>query len=628
MVRLPHPFGKPGSGPCFSAAPPPVNLAGLGRSPRSGAGSHRSPTRVVNGSTAVSEALRSLGVECVFGLPGTQTVELFEALRASRIRTVLATHELAAAFMANGYARGSGRAGVVVTIPGPGFTWAMTGIAEASLDSAAVVHLVGPSAVVPGRRFQLQAIDQAGIAGPLVKAYVRVAVDREGGPESTARVAARLGSAFGVALEGGPGPVVVELVGARVAEGPDVSRSAAPTPDWDPIRRRFEASRTPALLVGQGALDDAAPLQRFAERHSIPVLTTPSARGALPEDHRLAMGFDVLRGGVEHANALLDRADLVLALGARLGHNGSAGFRLALPPDRLVHVDADAAVPGASYPAHLTAVATVARALEALAEVPPSARANGWSDDEVAGWRRDMRAGDASPGAEPSVRGWEDESLRGFFAWLRAELPREGVLVTDSGLHQVLARKYFDVLAPRGLLAPSDFQSMGFGLPAAIGAKLAAPLRPVALVMGDGGFLMSGMEVLTAARERVPLPIFVFNDGQLGQIRIQQLANHGRTHAVELRNPDFALLAESFGVPHVVFGEHRPQDFQEALTRPGPTLFEVRLGDSWPLLRKRVVGGAKAAARRALGDRGTGLLKRLLGGSPAGRRDGGAPKPR
>jgi acetolactate synthase-1/2/3 large subunit len=587
----------------------------------------------VSASDAVARTLRSLGVDCVFGLPGTQTVELFEALNASGIRTVLSTHELAASFMANGYHRASGKVGVVVTIPGPGFTYALTGLAEASLDSAALLHIVGPGRVVGDRPYQLQAIDQAGIARPLVKAVFEVGRRGSAG-EREARVSEGVRAAYELAARGGPGPVLLDLgsggrtaaagsgdgaADARAARRPDQLGAALGT-----LRARFRASARPVLLLGQGAHSAARRIQALAERHTVPVLTTASGRGAVPEDHALAMGFDVLRGSVDEANRLLARADLVLALGARLGHNGSAGYGLHLAQDRLVHVDVDPEVPGASYPASLAIGATVEEAVGALEPLAPSERAGGWGAKEIAAFRERLRAAPAD-GPEPAVHGAPDATARGFFAWLRTVLPRDAILVTDSGLHQVLARRYFDVLAPRGLVTPTDFQSMGFGLPAAIGAKLAAPARPVAVLLGDGGFLMSGMELLTAARERIPLLVVVFNDGKLNQIRLQQIENHGRTHAVDLRNPDFELLAGAFGVAYARYGEHRPAELRDALTRPGPTLLEVRLGDSWPLRRVRAASGAKGLIRRLLGPQATRLLKGLAGHRPSGSQNDPGP---
>jgi acetolactate synthase-1/2/3 large subunit len=561
-------------------------------------------------SEILCSTLQSLGVDCVFGLPGTQNTELFDGLRRARLRTVLATHELAAAFMANGYARASGRVGVIATIPGPGFTYALTGLAEARLDSVPLLHIVGPPARHPGRRYQLQALDQATLAGPLVKR--RFVVDT---PRDLARVAAE---AYRAAQEGEPGPVVLE-VGDEVlgADAPSDPSPIPPTPDQLPdpaglaeLARLFAAARRPALLVGQGAAGAADRLGALAEARQIPVLTTPSGRGILPEDHPLCMGFDVLRGGVEEVNALMEAADLILALGCKLSHNGSAGFQLRLPPDRLVQVDASAEVLGANYPGRLLLHARVAPVIEACLATTRSDSAPaeaGWSPAEIAGYRDRIRRWNAGH-PEPSIAGAQPSTPAAFFDSLRRVLPRDGILVTDSGLHQVLARRHFPVLAPRGLIVPSDFQSMGFGLPAAIGARLAAPDRPVVALLGDGGFQMSGMELLTAAREGLPLVVVVFNDGLLNQIRLQQVGNFGHTHAVRLNNPDFAGLAAAFDVRYLAWHSGAEEELRAAFTAAGPTLMEVGVGGSGAIAALQANRMAREAARSLLG---RGLVSRL-----------------
>jgi acetolactate synthase I/II/III large subunit len=214
------------------------------------------------------------------------------------------------------------------------------------------------------------------------------------------------------------------------------------------------------------------PAARLAERHGIPVMTTPSARGVLPEDHPLALPFDPCRGGTAEANAALAEADAVLVLGAKLGHNGSAGRGLKFDALKTLQVDADPGIAGASYP---VALAVTARAADFLAAALRRCRRH--RDGIRLGWARcGLALRHAGEGrVEPLIAG---ASAAKFFTALRTALPREAMLVTDTGLHQVLTRRHFEVYSPGGLLFPSDFQSMGFGLPAAIAAKLAVPKRP------------------------------------------------------------------------------------------------------------------------------------------------------
>jgi len=199
-----------------------------------------------------------------------------------------------------------------------------------------------------------------------------------------------------------------------------------------------------------------------------------------------------------------------------------------------------------------------------------------------------------------------------FFASLRGALPRDCVLVTDTGLHQVLARRYMPVLEPGGLLIPSDFQSMGFGLPAAIAAKLAAPQRPVVALIGDGGMGMSGMELATAARLGIPLPVLVFDDGQLNQIRLHQQSEFGRAFGVDLPRLDFEALAGATGARFADAGSDLPSALAAALSADGPTLLQVPVHDSLGIRRARAIGRTKALVRRSLGDR---LIARLRGRS-------------
>jgi acetolactate synthase-1/2/3 large subunit len=238
-----------------------------------------------------------------------------------------------------------------------------------------------------------------------------------------------------------------------------------------------------------------------------------------------------------------------------------------------------------------------------------------WDFAELARFRDEICTETLRSLTEPKVNGVAPPTPAGFFSALRKALPAESCLVTDSGLHQVLARVHFKVTAPRGLLVPSDFQSMGFGLPAAIGAKLAAPRRPVVALIGDGGMAMSAMELLTAVREGIPLTVIVFNDGALGQIRLQQLSAFGVPHATALLNPDFAGLAESLGVNYYLLEGNAEHVLRRVLTTSGVSLVEVRVGDSTAIHLRRAQGAARETARRLLPAGLLRAIKRRLGRS-------------
>ncbi len=561
------------------------------------------------GAELLCRVLEHHGAGTVFGLPGTQNVPLFEALRRSTLRTVQATTELTAVMMAAGWARASGRVGVAAAIPGPGLAWAFAGLAEALHDSTPILLVTGTAATAPGRAFQLQAYDQVASLRPVVKGVLRADEPRA--------VEAAVHEALQIALEGEPGPVVLELspgalIGTAVASGvspPTRPRGSAPEAVAT-VLARLEASRRPVLLAGQGAQGGAESLRLLAERLQAPVVTSLSGRGVLPEDHPLSLGVD-LGLALDRVNAMAAESDLVLALGWKGTHNGTGGFGLRLPADRLVHVDASPAVIGANYPVSAGVVSDVPSLLASLAEAPLKARpAPGWA----AALLGSGHGADAPPtDPEPRFAGLEGSSPAQFFGALRQALPRDGILLTDSGLHQALARRHFPVHAPRGFLAPSDFQSMGFGIPAAIGAALAAPGHRVAVVSGDGGFAMVGMELLTAAREGVPLAVIVFNDGHLGLIRRQQAREYGHTHAVAVGPVDYAAAARALGVGYRLLAGEAREGLAAALAEPVPVLVEVVLGDSTAFDLARARSAVREGVRRALPPGVLGWLRRRLG---------------
>lgn len=542
---------------------------------------------------AAAAAIRSAFEHCnagaAFGLPGSTNQVLFNALRTSKTRLIVPTHELAAAFMAGTFGRVDGRPGILLTIRGPGFAYALAGIAEAWQDSAPLVHIVAAQPEDPHMRLRHQALDQRAIVRPVVKEVFGV-------PELAA-LSETICHAFETARSGEPGPVVVQL-GANAAprgiahetHGRDLSAARA---IWARIRR----ARRPVLMLGQGCAGSAAELRRYVERTGTPVFTTASGRGVIPEHSLLCLGYDSLRGSTDDLNAFLREADLVIAVGARLAFNGTAGFGVALQAERLVHIDASDANLNAIYPASAVAAVSTEAFLQLAesTEVPRSA----WTMEGLAAWRariRSVRTRDP----EPEIAG---ETPQRFFARLRAALPDDAIVVTDSGMHQVLARRYFEVRDVHGLLLPTDLQSMGFGLPSAIAAKLAVPGRQVVALLGDGGALMSGLELAVAVREKLALTVIVFNDGALNQIRMQQLQHTGRAHGVELPHIDFRALAQATGARYVVGDSSTLECLLRGAPNTGVTLVDVPVRDSESMLAAAVVGRTKALAKRALGTR-------------------------
>jgi acetolactate synthase-1/2/3 large subunit len=380
--------------------------------------------------------------------------------------------------------------------------------------------------------------------------------------------------------------------------------SASASPDPAVLARQVAArllrARRPIILAGQGAMGGAGGLRRLAEALCCPVATTLSGRGVLPEDHPLSLSVDMGGYGLTVLNEALDSADLVLVLGCKLTHNGTGGFQLRLDPKRCLRVDASPEVIGATLQDAESLLGDVQRVLEALLQhhgdsLAPCA---GWSAGEVAQLRARARSG--AEGPEPRIAGLHPSTPAAFFEDVRAAIPRDTVVVTDSGLHQTLVRRYWKVLAPRGLITPSDFQSMGFGIPAALGARLGGGNRPVVAIAGDGGFHMAGLELLTAVRDRIPVTVIVFNDGYLGTIRLQQLAEFGHAHGVRLATPDYAGFAAAIGADYSLAGAEPGSVVARAVASNRVTLIEVRLGDSW---------GIHAARGRALF---TGTARRVI----------------
>jgi acetolactate synthase-1/2/3 large subunit len=568
----------------------------------------------MDGAEAICAALSEAGVDTVFGVPGTQTVPLYEALRRSRIRTVTATHELAATFMAQGYFRGSGRLAAVSVIPGPGFGFALAGLAEARLDSAALVLLVGqPPECSMGRR-RSQAVDQAAMARPVVKAELRI--------DRSDRARQVVLQACDVAIAGEPGPVLVQVAShvfreAAHASAPALRRDgAARSAAHDALRAAAEfcaSSERVLIYAGQGAADAADELASVVTALGAVVATTPSGRGVLPEDSERVLPLDA-SGDVTALNSVAAECDAILVLGAALSETGSFGFELDFAPNRLVRVDVSPAVlatpPHARFAVPASSREFLTAVLDALAK---GERCTGGRGFDAAAARelrarfRDRRAGGPS---DAQVAGGPAQA---FFAALRRAIPADGCLVLDSGMHQLLARRHFSALSPRSLLFPTDFQSMAFGLPASIGAKIAHPDRPVVALIGDGGFAMSGLELLTAVRLDLPLPVIVFDDQALGLIRLDQLLSSGHAHATALPPIDYAAMARALGCAYVG-ASCRDIELQvrAALRRAGPTLIVVPVRDA-PALRRTVNRHAIGrTAKAVLGERLFAALRSVL----------------
>src|SRR5271157_5145032 len=531
-----------------------------------------------NGAELIMSALKAQGVDRIFGIPGVQNLELFDALKDSGIETVLVTHELCAAFMAEATSRVTGKAGCALTVPGPGLTNAFTGIGEALLDSSPVV------VIIPGPRndttlkYQLHQMPQAELARPITKAAIRI--------EKADDIYPEIRRAFEIATSGEPGPVVVEvpynLFMWRAELRQPVSRPAPAPPDRQTIEKilcLLRAAKRVGIYAGFGASDSRDKLMRLAELLQAPIATTLGGRGVVPEDFAYSVGFGFGASGTAIAEEVFGECDLVLAVACKFGEvaTGAYGFPR---PKQLIHIDINEEVVGRNMPATIGLVADAQAALGLLVAAFDQ-------DPEICSRPRDSRLVNrieawrvefaAQVESEPA---WESSVNPAKLLWtLRKLAASDAIITTDSGGHQFWVAEYFPVYERRSYLTPTDYQSMGYSVPAMIAAKLACPLRQVIGVVGDGSFLMTGAELVTAARLGLDPVVLIFNDGELGIIREAQEKIFRRTSAIKLRNPDFESLARAYGANYFRIANDREIEprLKEALASGSLAVVDARV---------------------------------------------------
>jgi len=538
------------------------------------------------GSDLICKTLENLGIEVIFGLPGTQNIHLYRSLHHSSIRAITPTSELAASFMANGYYRSSGKIAAITTIPGPGFTYALAGIAEAFLDSVPMLCIVGNESVDQDKKYQHQAIEQEKIIKPVVKETFKI--------KKADEIQDTINKAYLSSLSEEPGPVYIEVDKSVYSESalfdpglikqysplqPDSFRDISPKAIAEILK-----SKRILFYLGQGASHASNEIREIVEFLNAPVLTTSSGRGILPEDHPLLFPFNVvIRGGGKAMKEMIKSSDLIVALGCKFSFNGSGAYQFEFPEKKLIHVDSSPKVLNANYPARLAIQGDVRDFVVALRKESKKTKDKhkGWPDNELIAWRKkaldDIKN---KKELESAFKGGFGSTPDSFFEKLQKNLPGNSIVVTDSGQHQMLTRKYYKVPNVRGLIIPSNFQSMGFAIPAAIGAKLAVPNSTVVVIIGDAGFNISAMELLTALREKTAIKVIVFNDKRLGLIRTNQINKFGFDYSTKVPNPNYAKLAESFNIEFVGLLSENGDYIKTNLKSNEITLFEVGLKDS------------------------------------------------
>ena len=502
----------------------------------------------LSGGEIVVRALEDEGIRFAFGIPGTHNIELYDALGDSRsVRPILVTDEQSAGFMADGLWRASGSMGCANLVPGAGLTHALSGVAEAFMDGVPMLVLGCGIRRDVRKAFQLHDVDQLAIAAPITKGTFRPATGQE--------LYRAIREACTLARSGTPGPVMVEVSVDLYLLRHEVDASAwgaaatipVPAPTAEAVRVAVELLTAPGAKpfcdAGLGGREAQGELVARAERLEAPVATTIQGKGVFPESHPLFLwnGFGNQAPGF--VRDIVDRRTVTLALGCRFSEVGTGGYGLT-PPGHLIHVDINPEALGRNFPAELAVVSDAAAFLRAVLEaLPPTARP---ADDTL---RENIRAGHAA-----IRKGWAERKSPGRvtpYVLLEAMQRRfgpEAIYATDSGNGTFLAMEGLRLDGPGKFLSPVDYSCMGYSVPAAIGAKLGRPEAPVVALAGDGAFLMTGLELLTAANQGIPVAVFVLRDRELAQIAQFQSTAFNRRTASAL--PDYHLggLAEGMGV--------------------------------------------------------------------------------
>ena len=504
----------------------------------------------MSGSKALMKALEKEGVKEVFGLPGGANLPMYDELYKSNIRHILVRHEQSAAHMADGFGRVSRKAGVCFATSGPGATNIITGLATAQADSAPMIAVTGQVPVKMIGRDAFQESDIIGISNPIVKYAFQ--------PREASEIPEVVKKGFYIAETGRPGAVLIDIpkdVQQNEAEMifPDEVRIRGYHPWADPdvfeTERAIDlllSAQRPIILAGGGVIISTAfsELQSLAEMLMIPVVTTFKGKGAFPENHALSLGPIGMHGHAE-ANKLMVEADCVLAIGTRFSDRSVGTFEEFEKNLKIIHMDVDPAEIGKNQTTHVAVVGDVKASLRIMVKLLIK-RALKKSDDNVwikhvnevrDYWRQNLKIHPGEMGAAKILRK------------LREVLPKEAIVTTEVGQHQMWASLFFDVIHPGTFFSSTGLGTMGWGFPAAIGAKTARPDVPVVDIAGDGSFNMTENSLATSVLENLPVIVFLVNNYSLGMVAQWQRTFYDRRMiGVDQKNcPDYVKLAESYG---------------------------------------------------------------------------------
>ncbi len=529
----------------------------------------------MTGAQAIMASCEQHGVTHMFGYPGGANIPMLDALIDSPLKFVLVRHEQGAVHMADGYARASGRVGVVLVTSGPGATNAITGILTARMDSVPLVVICGQTLSTNLGLDAFQEADVSGISYPVVKHSYLVLR-----PDELPRV---MKEAFYLASSGRPGPVLIDVpkdVSAALFE-PDFEVEMD-LPGYSVVRGYDEAevecvagqlstARRPVLLVGHGAVISGAQdeVRKFAEKMRMPVVSTLLGKGCFPESHELSMGMLGMHG-TPWANMAVRDCDLIMSIGSRFDDRITGNPRTFCKNARRIHIDIDESERDRQVTVECFIHADAKEALVALSSMCSPADTSEWLA-RLGVWR-----------AKHPLHYPEDSlSARMVIDVLRELAGGKAVLATDVGQHQMWAAQFWKTEGPRDWLSSGGAGTMGYGFPAAIGAQLARPGELVLAIVGDGGFQMTECELSTAVTQKTPVKIIVIDNKFLGMVRQwQDIFFDKRLSGVSMENnPDFVKLAEAYGIKGFLVKQVSDlrRVLKEALEYPGPCLVHAEV---------------------------------------------------
>ncbi|MGN1363234.1 MAG: acetolactate synthase large subunit [Methanobrevibacter sp.] len=516
----------------------------------------------MKGGEAIIKALKEQGVDTIFGYPGGTVIPFYDSLYDDDLNHILVRHEQCAAHAAEGYARASGKVGVCIATSGPGATNLITGIANAYMDSSPIIALTGQvsSNLIGNDAFQ--EADIMGISMPITKHNYQI--------KDIDNIPSIIKSSFNIAETGRPGPVLIDIPKEmQENELNKYSTSLIKTPGYNPtIKGNIKQVKTackliskaknPIILAGGGVIISGASgeLQKFAKTIKAPVVTTLMGKGAVPEDEDYSLGMLGMHGRLV-ANKNINKADLLIAIGTRFSDRTTGRLDQFLPNGtKVIHIDIDPAEIGKNVDVDIPIVGDAKNILKMFNNELKSYKPN----NNAINWFKNLEI--KKQELIPRTN-YDDVPLmpQRVIKEISEALTDDSIVTTDVGLHQMFAAHYFNVNKPRKFISSGGLGTMGFGFPAAIGAKVACEDDPVLAIVGDGGFLMVCQELATVREYDLPVIVTILNNRKLGMVyQWQSLLYDERLSETDLGNvPDFVKLAESFNIN------------AERITQPGET---------------------------------------------------------